>query len=46
MRRWIKGTFAINDIVGFSPRCCQVASTSKAKIINVDVNEIIRSGCW
>ena len=46
MRRWIKYIFAINNIVGFSPQSCRVASTSKAKRINVDVDEIISRGCW
>ena len=41
MRRWIKDTFTVNntvDIVNFSPHSCRVASTSKAKRIDVNID--------
>ena len=46
MRRWIKDIFLLNNIVNFSPHSCRVASSSKAKRIDVNINEIIRRGCW
>ena len=46
MRRWMKDILLINNIVDFSPHSCRAASTSKAKHINIDVDEIIRRGCW
>ena len=33
-------------MVDFSPQSCRAASTSKAKRINVDVNEIMRKTYW
>ena len=46
MKRWIKDIFIVNDIVNFSPHSCRAASSSKAKRIDVDINEIIKRGCW
>ena len=46
MRRWVKDTFMINNIVSFSPHCCWAASSSKAKHIDVNIDEITRRGCW
>ena len=46
MRRWIKDIFTVNNIVNFSPHSCQAASSSKAKHIDVNIDEIIRRGCW
>ena len=45
MRRWIKDIFIVNNIVNFSPHSCQAASSSKAKQIDVNIDEIIRKGC-
>ena len=46
MRRWIKDIFIVNNIVNFSPHSCRAASSSKAKQIDVNIDEIIRRGCW
>ena len=48
MTRWIKGNFIVNNInyVNFSPHSCRASSSSKAKCIDVNVNEIIRNSCW
>ena len=45
-RRWIKDIFIVNNIVNFSPHSCRAASSSKAKCIDVNIDEIIRRGCW
>ena len=45
MRRWIKDIFMAN-FVNFSPHSCRVASSSKAKQIDVNIGERIRRGCW
>ena len=45
MRRWIKDIFIVN-IVNFSLQSSRAASSSKAKQINVNIDEIIRRGCW
>ena len=36
----------MNNIVNLSPHGCRAASTSIAKHIDVNINEIIRRGCW
>ena len=46
MRRWIKDIFIVNNIVNFSPHSYRATSSSKAKQINVNLDEIIRRGCW
>ena len=46
MRRWIKGEFVKNNIIEFSPHSCWAASTSKAKSIEVNIDDIITRGCW
>ena len=46
MRRCIKDVFIVNDIANVSPYSCRVASSSKAKRIDVNIDEIIRRGCW
>ena len=46
MRRWIKDIFIVNKIVNFSPHSCQAASRSKAKCIDVNIDKIIKRGCW
>ena len=46
MRRWIKDIFIKNNIVNFSPHSYRTVSSSKAKQIDVNLDEIIRRGCW
>ena len=46
MRRCIKDVFIVNDIVNFSQYSCRVASSSKTKRTDVNMDEIIRRGCW
>ena len=46
MRRWIKDIFIVNNIVNFSPHSCWAASSSKAKQIHVNIDEIISRSCW
>ena len=46
LRRWIKYIFIVDNIVNFSPHRCRVASSSKAKFININIDEIIRRSCW
>ena len=47
MRRWIQDIFIVNNIVNyFPPHSCRAASSSKAKRIAVNIDEIIRRGCW
>ena len=45
MRRWIKD-ITVNNIVNFSPHSCRAAYGSKAKQIDVTIDEITRRGCW
>ena len=45
MMRWIKDIFIVKNIVNFSPHNYQ-ASSSKAKCIDVNTDEIIRRSCW
>ena len=46
MRRWIKDIFIVNKTVNFSPHSCRAVSGSKAKCIDVNIDEIIKRGCW
>ena len=46
MRRRIKDIFIENKIVNFSPHICRAASSSKVKCIDVNIDEIIKKGCW
>ena len=46
MRRWIKGIFIENKIVNFFSHSCREASSSKAKRIDIIIDEIIKRGCW
>ena len=46
MRRWVKDIFILNNIVDFSPHSCRAASTSKAKNMEVNIDEILKRGCW
>ena len=45
-KRCIKVVFKVNNIINYSPHSCRAASTSKAKFIDVNINEIIRRHCW
>ena len=45
-RRWVKEVFTRNNIIQFSPHSCRAASTSKAKSLDINVDEIIKRGCW
>ena len=46
MRRWVKDIFILNNIVDFSPHSCQAASTTNAKNMEVNIDEILKRGCW
>ena len=46
IKRWTKGIFINNNIVGFSPQSCLAASVSKARAVNVNVDDIISIVCW
>ena len=46
MRRWKKNIFTFDNIGDIFPHSCWAASTSKAKSIDVNVDEIIRKRCW
>ena len=46
MGRWVKYIFILNNIVDFSPHSCRVASTSTAKNMEVNIDEILKQGCW
>ena len=41
-RRWIKYIFIHNNIVNFPPHRFQVAASSKAKHIDINIDEVIR----
>ena len=46
IRRWVKDIFILNNIIDFSPLCYRVGSTSKAKNMEVNIDEILRRACW
>ena len=46
MRRLVKDNFALNNIVDFSPHSCRAASTSKVKNMEVNIDDILKQGCW
>ena len=46
LRRWVKELFIQTNIINFTPHSCRAASTSKAKLINVNIDEILHTGCW
>ena len=46
MTRWVKDIFMLNNIVDFPPHSCRAASTSKAKNMEVNIDEILKRGCW
>ena len=41
MRRWVKAIFILDNIVNFSPHSCRAALTSKAKNMEVNIDEIL-----
>ena len=46
MRRSIKDIFTVNKILNFSPHSCWATSSSKAKRIDVNIDKVIKRGCW
>ena len=46
LRRWVKNIFSDAGVINFSPHSCRSASTSKAKALNVDMEKILKQGCW
>ena len=46
MRRWVKNIFILNNIIDFSPHSCRAPSTSKAKNMEANIDEILKQGCW
>ena len=44
-RRWVKDIFTLNNIAGFSPQSCWAASTSKAKNMEVKIDDTLKQGC-
>ena len=46
MRRWLKDISMLNNIIDFSPHSCRAASTSKAKNMEVNIDEILKRGWW
>ena len=46
MRRWVKDIFIVNNIINFSPHSCRAASTSIAKNMEVNIDEILKRSCW
>ena len=47
LRRWIYDLFSGSELLKtFTPHSCRSAATSKAKKLNVDMEEILKQGCW
>ena len=46
LRRWVKTLFNNIGIFNFSAHSCRSASTSKALAIGIDIDEILKKGCW
>ena len=46
LRRWVKNIFQEANIHDFSPHSCRAASTSKANMLNLDINEILKRASW
>ena len=42
----MKDIFILNNIIDFPPHSYWAASTSKAKNIEVNIDEILERGCW
>ena len=45
IRRWVKDVIILNNI-DFCPHSCWAASMSKVKNMEVNVDEILKQGCW
>ena len=45
VRRWVKDFIILNNI-DFSPHGCWAASTSKVKNMEVNIDKILKRGCW
>ena len=41
----VKDIFTLNNIAGFPPHSCWAASTSKAKNMEVKIDETLKQGC-
>ena len=46
LRRWVKNALEEAGIYNFSAHSCRSASTSKAKNLNIDLEEIMKRACW
>ena len=46
LRRWVKTLFNITGIFDFSPHSCRSAASSKASVIGVNIDNILKKGCW
>ena len=46
MSRWIKDIFSKLKIFNFSPHSTRAASTSKAKVTGIAIDDILAKGCW
>lgn len=47
LRRWIYDLFSGSQLLkNFTPHSCRAAATSKASKLNINVEEILKQGCW
>ena len=47
LRRWIYDLFSGSQLLkNFTPHSCRAAATSKAKKLNVNMEDILKQGCW
>ena len=46
MKKWIKDILILNNIIDFSPHSYWASSRSKAKNMDVNIDEILKQGCW
>ena len=46
IRRWIKDLFTKCNIYDFSAHSCRSASTSKAATTSINIEDILKKGCW
>ena len=47
LRRWIYDLFSGSKLLkNFTPHSCRAAATSKAEKLNVNMDEILKQGCW
>ena len=45
-KRWVKYIFILNNIIDFSRHSFWAASTSKAKNMEFNIDEILNRDCW